>query len=85
MNKRSITSIDVGTTKICTTIAETTGNGDAYVVGVGITPSNGLHKVGRQHKRSQRSDQKFGQERRSSPAITRSSQPMGVTGGMWIR
>jgi cell division protein FtsA len=34
----------VGTTKICTTIAETTGNGDAYVVGVGITPSNGLHK-----------------------------------------
>jgi cell division ATPase FtsA len=29
MNKRStIASIDVGTTKICTTIAETTGNGD---------------------------------------------------------
>jgi cell division protein FtsA len=45
MNKRStIASIDVGTTKICTTIAETTGNGDVYVVGVGITPSNGLHK-----------------------------------------
>jgi len=45
MNKRSIiASIDVGTTKICTTIAETTGNGDVYVVGVGITPSSGLHK-----------------------------------------
>ncbi|HEX78607.1 MAG TPA: cell division protein FtsA [Dehalococcoidia bacterium] len=44
MKKRSITSIDVGTTKICTTIAEVNDNGDAYVVGVGVTPSNGLHK-----------------------------------------
>ena len=47
MNKRSIiASIDVGTTKICTTIAETTGNGDVYVVGVGITPSSGLTDIG---------------------------------------
>ncbi|MDD4874191.1 MAG: cell division protein FtsA [Dehalococcoidales bacterium] len=45
MNKRStIASIDVGTTKICTTIAEITGNGEPYVVGVGVVPSNGLHK-----------------------------------------
>ena len=45
MKKRSsLTSIDVGTTKICTTIAEINENGDAYVVGVGLTPSNGLHK-----------------------------------------
>jgi cell division protein FtsA len=45
MKKRSsLTSIDVGTTKICTTIAELNDNGDAYVVGVGLTPSNGLHK-----------------------------------------
>jgi cell division protein FtsA len=45
MKKRSnLTSIDVGTTKICTTIAELSDSGDAYVVGVGVTPSNGLHK-----------------------------------------
>jgi len=45
MKKRSnLTSIDVGTTKICTTIAEVSDSGDVYVVGVGVTPSNGLHK-----------------------------------------
>ncbi|MFC1987277.1 cell division protein FtsA [Chloroflexota bacterium] len=39
-----LTSIDVGTTKICTIIAEL-GSGDTLrVAGVGITPSNGLHK-----------------------------------------
>ena len=44
MNKRStVTSIDVGTTKICTTIAEV-GNMGVRVVGVGVTPSHGLHK-----------------------------------------
>jgi cell division protein FtsA len=40
----TLTSIDVGTTKICTTIAEVSGNGDAWVVGVGVAPSHGLHK-----------------------------------------
>ncbi len=45
MKKRSnLTSIDVGTTKICTTIAEINDNGDVWVVGVGVAPSNGLHK-----------------------------------------
>jgi len=45
MKKRSnLTSIDVGTTKICTTIAEVNDSGDVYVVGVGVTPSNGMHK-----------------------------------------
>lgn len=45
MKKRSIvTSIDVGTTKICTTIAEVTEGGGVRVVGVGVTPSHGLHK-----------------------------------------
>jgi cell division protein FtsA len=45
MKKRSsLTSIDVGTTKICTTIAEMNENGEAWVVGVGLTPSSGLHK-----------------------------------------
>jgi cell division protein FtsA len=45
MKKRSsLTSIDVGTTKICTTIAEINDNGDIWVVGVGVTPSNGMHK-----------------------------------------
>ncbi len=45
MKKRSIvTSIDVGTTKICTTIAEVAEGGSVRVVGVGVTPSHGLHK-----------------------------------------
>ncbi len=45
MKKRAtLASIDVGTTKVCTIIAEVDGGGGIRVVGVGITPSNGLHK-----------------------------------------
>ena len=45
MNKRhTLASIDVGTTKICTTVAEVNDNNVIRVAGVGITPSNGLHK-----------------------------------------
>ncbi len=39
-----ISSIDVGTTKVCTTIAEVGDGGSLRVVGVGITPSTGMHK-----------------------------------------
>jgi len=45
MKKRTtLVSIDVGTTKVCTTIAEVDGGDVIRVAGVGITPSNGLHK-----------------------------------------
>ncbi|HEY56908.1 MAG TPA: cell division protein FtsA, partial [Dehalococcoidia bacterium] len=45
MKKRTtLASIDVGTTKVCTIIAEVDGSGGLRIVGVGITPSNGLHK-----------------------------------------
>jgi len=45
MRKRStLTSIDVGTTKICTTIADVSDGHDIRVTGVGTTPSGGLHK-----------------------------------------
>jgi cell division protein FtsA len=44
MSKRTLTSIDVGTTKVCTTIAEVSEGGVYRVAGVGLTPSNGLHK-----------------------------------------
>jgi cell division protein FtsA len=45
MAKRPLlSSIDVGTTKVCTTIAELSEGGKLRVVGVGITPSNGMHK-----------------------------------------
>jgi len=45
MKKRTtLTSIDVGTTKICTTIADVNDGGDVRVIGVGLTPSKGLHK-----------------------------------------
>jgi len=45
MKKRTtLTSIDVGTTKICTTTAEVGDGGSVRVIGVGITPSSGLHK-----------------------------------------
>jgi cell division protein FtsA len=45
MKKRAtLASIDVGTTKVCTIIAEVSEGGGIRVVGVGIVPSNGLHK-----------------------------------------
>jgi len=44
MKKRTITSIDVGTTKVCTIMADTDEAGNIRVAGVGVTPSNGLHK-----------------------------------------
>ncbi len=45
MSKRSVvTAIDVGTTKICTILADVKDNGAPRVVGVGISPSKGLHK-----------------------------------------
>ena len=45
MKKRNVlASIDVGTTKICTIIADTSDAGGIRVVGVGVSPSKGLHK-----------------------------------------
>ena len=45
MNKRNIlTAIDVGTTKIGTIIADMSEGNGARIIGVGITPSKGLHK-----------------------------------------
>jgi cell division protein FtsA len=45
MNKRStVAAIDVGTTKVCTTIAEVNEGGGIRITGVGLTPSKGLHK-----------------------------------------
>ncbi len=40
----TLAAIDVGTTKVCTAIAEVNDGGDIRVTGVGITPSRGLHK-----------------------------------------
>lgn len=45
MSKRNIlSSIDVGTTKICTTVADVDEAGGIRIIGVGIAPSEGLHK-----------------------------------------
>jgi len=45
MKKKSvITAIDVGTTKICTIIADVSKDDGPRIVGVGISPSKGLHK-----------------------------------------
>jgi len=45
MKKRNVVAaIDVGTTKICTIIADVSDNESPRVVGVGISPSKGLHK-----------------------------------------
>ncbi len=38
-----LAAIDVGTTKVCTILADTNGN-SVRVVGVGISPSRGMHK-----------------------------------------
>ncbi|MGD9143394.1 MAG: cell division protein FtsA [Dehalococcoidia bacterium] len=45
MKKRSVVgAIDVGTTKICTILADVSSGESPRVVGVGIAPSKGLHK-----------------------------------------
>ncbi len=41
---RVLTSIDVGTTKICVLVAQHLDDGRVEVIGVGKTPSEGLHK-----------------------------------------
>jgi cell division protein FtsA len=40
----TIASIDVGTTKVCTLVGETSQSGDLRIVGVGVSPSRGLRK-----------------------------------------
>lgn len=40
----TVSAIDVGTTKVCTIVAETNENGLMRVAGVGLAPSSGLHK-----------------------------------------
>jgi cell division protein FtsA len=42
--KRYIVSIDVGTTKICTLVAEADEYDSLRIVGVGVAPSKGLRK-----------------------------------------
>jgi len=44
MKNQTIASIDVGTTKVCTIIADSDETGNVRVAGVGVTPSTGLHK-----------------------------------------
>ncbi len=44
MKRDKLSAIDVGTTKICTIMAETYGDEGLRAVGVGVTPSRGLHK-----------------------------------------
>jgi cell division protein FtsA len=44
MKKNRIAAIDVGTTKVCTIMAEVDDTGLPTVLGVGVVPSKGLHK-----------------------------------------
>jgi cell division protein FtsA len=44
MKRSRIAGIDVGTTKICTIMADTDGNSAPRILGVGIVPSKGLQK-----------------------------------------
>jgi cell division protein FtsA len=44
MKRTRIAGIDVGTTKICTIMADTDGNSAPRILGVGIVPSKGLQK-----------------------------------------
>ena len=44
MKKNKIAAIDVGTTKVCTIMAEVDETGKPTVLGVGVVPSDGLHK-----------------------------------------
>jgi cell division protein FtsA len=42
--RRTIVGIDVGTTKVCTIVAQVSSSGQTNVLGVGLTPSKGLDK-----------------------------------------
>ncbi len=42
--QRTIVGIDVGTTKVCTVVAQVQDQGDVNILGVGLTPSKGLDK-----------------------------------------
>jgi cell division protein FtsA len=44
MKRERIAAIDVGTTKVCTVMADVYHNESIRVLGVGVTPSHGLHK-----------------------------------------
>lgn len=44
MAQRTIVGIDIGTTKVCTIVAQVHDNGRLHVLGVGLTPSKGLDK-----------------------------------------
>jgi cell division protein FtsA len=44
MKNRTVAAIDVGTTKVCTVVADLNEGGTPRIVGVGIAPSVGLHK-----------------------------------------
>jgi cell division protein FtsA len=44
MAHRTIVGIDVGTTKVCTVVAQILDSGRVNVLGVGLTPSKGLDK-----------------------------------------
>jgi cell division protein FtsA len=44
MPPRTIVGIDVGTTKVCTIVAQVLDNGKINVLGVGLTPAKGLDK-----------------------------------------
>ena len=44
MKSRTVAAIDVGTTKVCTVVADMNEGGSPRIVGVGIAPSVGLHK-----------------------------------------
>ena len=44
MKNRTVAAIDVGTTKVCTVVADLNEGGAPRIVGVGIAPSVGLHK-----------------------------------------
>jgi len=44
MNRTRIGAIDVGTTKVCTIMGDVDSEGGLRILGVGIAPSQGLHK-----------------------------------------
>jgi cell division protein FtsA len=44
LKESTLAAIDVGSSKVCTLVAEGTSDGDVRVLGVGITPSQGVKK-----------------------------------------
>ena len=50
--ERTIVGIDIGTTKVCTLVAEVDDEGRLHIVGVGVSPARSGKRAAKRFRRS---------------------------------